>query len=339
MNIGDKILFLRKEKNLTQEQLGEILNISPAAVSKWETKNAYPDIELLPMIASIFNVSIDFLFNYEVTSKPNVEEVIRLSRELMDQKRSLEVIGLLKESLIRFSNNVDLIFELAKNQMLIARFSKSTEQLKLLKEAKEGFQKVIKMECDYHFKLWSYHYLTTIAINNNELDLAEYYNKNLILPKGINSSISEIAIKSRRNDSDIVDFILKSIEMDIYSYSYKFNWLINSLMKKEQYELLEEEVTKFINILLTYTSNRVGKFNLIISEFYESLAFINALNGEYEKSQKNLDIAVKYVSDYQRLNNDMDYKKRLLEVIQSNERKIYKELNQDELISILNKLM
>ena len=61
MKIGDNIAYYRKQKGLTQEELGELLNISGQAVSKWEN-GGVPDIYLLPEIARIFNVSIDALF-------------------------------------------------------------------------------------------------------------------------------------------------------------------------------------------------------------------------------------------------------------------------------------
>ena len=54
INIGQKISYFRKQNNLTQEQLSEYLNISNAAVSKWESGISYPDIETLPQIAKIF---------------------------------------------------------------------------------------------------------------------------------------------------------------------------------------------------------------------------------------------------------------------------------------------
>jgi transcriptional regulator with XRE-family HTH domain len=60
-NIGENISKLRKEKALTQEQLSEVFGVSVAAVSKWETSTAHPDIELLPKIAAFFDVSVDFL--------------------------------------------------------------------------------------------------------------------------------------------------------------------------------------------------------------------------------------------------------------------------------------
>lgn len=53
------IAQLRKIKGVSQQQLAEYLNVTYQAVSKWETKAALPDIELLPQIANFFEVSVD----------------------------------------------------------------------------------------------------------------------------------------------------------------------------------------------------------------------------------------------------------------------------------------
>ena len=68
--IGKRISMLRKEKELKQDELAEILGVSPQAVSKWENDVTCPDISLLPKIADTFGVSIDALFREE--SKPAV---------------------------------------------------------------------------------------------------------------------------------------------------------------------------------------------------------------------------------------------------------------------------
>lgn len=62
MNISKNISILRKQKGITQEQLALALNISPQAVSKWETNTSQPDTQTLPLIADYFGVSIDYLF-------------------------------------------------------------------------------------------------------------------------------------------------------------------------------------------------------------------------------------------------------------------------------------
>ena len=68
MNLGNKIRILRKERNLTQEQLANSLNISPQAVSKWEMSISYPDVEMLPVLARLYNISLDELFDYDASN-------------------------------------------------------------------------------------------------------------------------------------------------------------------------------------------------------------------------------------------------------------------------------
>ena len=61
LNLGDKIKKLRKENNLSQEQLAEKLHVSRQAISKWESNKVYPDIENLILLRDIFNVTLDDL--------------------------------------------------------------------------------------------------------------------------------------------------------------------------------------------------------------------------------------------------------------------------------------
>ena len=70
MFIGEKIARFRKEKGLTQIQLGEKLGVSNQAVSKWELGITMPDIMLLPALADIFGIYIDELFSRVV--KPDI---------------------------------------------------------------------------------------------------------------------------------------------------------------------------------------------------------------------------------------------------------------------------
>lgn len=62
LSFSQRLKELRKTKNLSQECLAEKLGITSQAISKWECGQSYPDIELLPIIADIFDVTIDSLF-------------------------------------------------------------------------------------------------------------------------------------------------------------------------------------------------------------------------------------------------------------------------------------
>ncbi|MDO4538210.1 MAG: helix-turn-helix domain-containing protein [Coriobacteriales bacterium] len=63
--IGANICRLRKESHLTQGDLARHLGVTKASVSKWETGQSYPDVELLPRIAAFFDVTVDALMGYE----------------------------------------------------------------------------------------------------------------------------------------------------------------------------------------------------------------------------------------------------------------------------------
>lgn len=77
VTIGNKIRILRKNKNMTQEQLAEVLSVSSQAVSKWENGISAPDIELLPIIARFFGITMDEFFNYRLDALNYKERFIR----------------------------------------------------------------------------------------------------------------------------------------------------------------------------------------------------------------------------------------------------------------------
>lgn len=59
IRIGECILNYRKKHRLTQGEFGELIGVSPQAVSKWERELCYPDIFLLPAISDLLGISID----------------------------------------------------------------------------------------------------------------------------------------------------------------------------------------------------------------------------------------------------------------------------------------
>lgn len=63
MTYGEKIVKLRKENNLTQEQLAELLSVSRQAVSKWESCVSFPETEKLIKMSKLFSCSLDYILN------------------------------------------------------------------------------------------------------------------------------------------------------------------------------------------------------------------------------------------------------------------------------------
>ena len=83
MELGRKIKQLRFKAGLTQEQLAEKLGIGAQSVSKWENAVAMPDITALPLLAEIFGVSIDDLFDLTAEQRLNrIENRMDVEEEL-----------------------------------------------------------------------------------------------------------------------------------------------------------------------------------------------------------------------------------------------------------------
>ena len=83
MELGKKIRQLRFKAELTQEQLAEKLGISAQSVSKWENAAAMPDITSLPLLAEIFGVSIDDLFDLTARQRlSRIENRMDIENEL-----------------------------------------------------------------------------------------------------------------------------------------------------------------------------------------------------------------------------------------------------------------
>ena len=73
MKLSERLIGLRKEKNLSQEELAAVLNVSRQAVSRWETGLAAPSLDKLQFLAEFYGITIDELF-YSVEEKPKAQE-------------------------------------------------------------------------------------------------------------------------------------------------------------------------------------------------------------------------------------------------------------------------
>ena len=80
INLGHILIENRHKRGITQDELASYIGVSKAAVSKWETGTTYPDITLLPQLATYFNISIDELIGYE--PQMTKEQIRALYRKL-----------------------------------------------------------------------------------------------------------------------------------------------------------------------------------------------------------------------------------------------------------------
>ena len=68
MDLGKKILELRKKENLSQEQLAEKMNVTRQTISKWELNETTPDIKQAKELSRLFKISLDELTENDTTT-------------------------------------------------------------------------------------------------------------------------------------------------------------------------------------------------------------------------------------------------------------------------------
>ena len=71
---GTMIAALRKEQGMTQLELAQKMGVTDKAVSKWERDLSFPDVNSIPKLAEIFNVTVDEMMHVKADTKENTEE-------------------------------------------------------------------------------------------------------------------------------------------------------------------------------------------------------------------------------------------------------------------------
>ena len=106
----------RKKKGLSQEQVAEMLCVSAQAVSKWETGVSYPDLSLLPIIANMFNVSVDYLLGVNLSEKEDsINCILEECKHLTEKGQFSNAVTILRNALVKYPSEPRLMYQLAWN--------------------------------------------------------------------------------------------------------------------------------------------------------------------------------------------------------------------------------
>lgn len=113
MNLPEKIQTLRKEKQLSQEELAEKLDISRQSVSKWESGLAMPEIDKLIILSEIFEVTTDYLLKdgEPVNNVISVSEDLPEKEELIEEEKRNLIFQVKYQTILTYSALLGLVMQ------------------------------------------------------------------------------------------------------------------------------------------------------------------------------------------------------------------------------------
>lgn len=174
---GENLKRLRKSKDLTQEELAYFLGMSFQAISKWERSETYPDITMLPTIASFFGVTVDSLLGADVLEKEKkINEYRKNYSRLWIEGRIDEVRDMLRTAISEFPGNYDL---LAKYMNALIQAKHDDDYLISIKPEVQRVYDTVQNYCTVDsIRIWTQklmcRYLRDLSlIKNSGVDIAD----------------------------------------------------------------------------------------------------------------------------------------------------------------------
>ncbi len=159
IKIGNFLRELRKEKNLTQEQLADVFNVSARTVSRWETGSNMPDISILVEIADYYDLDVREILNGERTnalpagssSIKDIAEYADKDKEKLAVKTRLYaiagIIGIITYLCLRaFGNPDSIIINLIASLSLVAVYAALASSLIYTSNRLQTLQRKLKMK-------------------------------------------------------------------------------------------------------------------------------------------------------------------------------------------------
>ena len=286
MQLGKRIKELRIENNLTQEELAEQLGVSFQAVSRWENDLTYPDITLLPILANMFDVTVDYLLDVDVMKKEaEIDAIIEEYFVLLNQGKIDENLILLENALKKYPNSFDL-----KHNLLHIYFTKGLDP-----DLKEYNDKAIKLaneileKCvDDAIRYGAMQTLILIYTSRKELDKA----------KQIVEKLPMMVITSEWFWPDVLtgEDRIRATQEIFKSFVDMFYIRLITTFGRKEIGKRDEALLKFKQFLdIVYENEDYGFYHIRLADIYKKCAFDQARIQNKEKTLEYLNLSLKHI--------------------------------------------
>lgn len=313
LSIGENIKLFRKAKDITQEQLAEMLNVSSQSVSRWELGICYPDMEFLPMLAEIFEITVDKLLGVDnIAEKKKVDEYLNRFQAAINQGKIDECISIAREGVAEYPNNYALL-----NKLMYALFvsGDDTGNISNWKENMENYdaeitslgERIMKYCPDQNIRLEA---ISRLAFNHCEQGRKE-------IGKQIYEMLPPM-ILCRENqmwwsleEDEKTSFLQKQIKKS-YNMLYDFIWLLATCGKLSPANSLSvinkaEELTNLITDEKQYNIDSWGN-----SRIHYDKAKLYSKIGCKKSVYEQLELAARKAIDFDNRPETEEYNSLLL---------------------------
>ncbi|MBP5550746.1 MAG: helix-turn-helix transcriptional regulator [Bacilli bacterium] len=244
----DKIIELRKSKDISQEQLADIIDTSRQAVSKWERGESLPDIDKLRELAIYFDVSIDYLLDYDIKSTSVKKFIERIDKCLEASKFDISVDEV-KLIVTKNPNNFDLLSKAINYLAGYLLFSNDDVVGNLVIEYCERGIVIFKKDNINNVTINQLQKgIISVYLKQEKYDLAkEYIESNNIQNANIEMASCELALGNIEAAQKIAsEAFLKSVADIVNTNNMQVEALLKNNKVKDAYDLVLWSIT-FIN--------------------------------------------------------------------------------------------
>lgn len=299
LKLGENIRKLRREKELTQEELADIFSVSPQAISRWEKGTTYPDITMLPTIAGYFDVTLDDLMGMEeIKDRSRLDEVLKKHHENSVNGLVEENIALMREELKNFPNDYELMRYLA-NDLFLCEETANGQEISVeehranVQEAIEISERILAGCSDSYIRNDITHTICYCYEYMGENEKAIEYAEKLPDAWGSSTSLLNRLYKGEKKKLQLQWTVVVCSEMIHYALQAlaDLNYEDESISTAERIKILKKGLQIYDII---YDKDDYLFHSFQVSEFHRYIAAMNMLEGDHEDALYNLEQAAKY---------------------------------------------
>lgn len=312
INIANNLKKLRKQREITQEDLANFIGVSFQAVSKWERGEGYPDITILPVIANFFDVTLDELVGMnEIKNSVKRNDIMQKSRELMSVGKIGEVLSLLREGLKMFPNDYDILADLA---CYLDGFGETDEERKKNRdEAIKISDRILEFCIDSKIRSNVQANMCFTLWRNGEKERAIENAKKL--PNIYKTS--EMTLNSFLSGDEKVEACQNTIQELCWAF-----WSQTKQLAETEHYSYEEKIKLYEKAIgfynLVYDSNDLIYAHIRVYWSYYLISQLCLENGEINKTISYIEKSAEHAIAYTLLPQKLEYKSLLVNMLKYN---------------------